>query len=243
MAQVVIVTGGAGGIGSAICRSLAQDGLKVVVADFDEQAARSLADGIRGEGGEAVFQKVDVGDKASVGRMVEQCLERYSRIDFLINNAGVISRAPVQEMAEEDWDRVMRINLKGTFLCSQAVARHMVQRKEGRIINIASGRGIAGQPRAAHYAASKAGVIVFTKSLAMELAPHNVLVNAIAPGATDTPMSRSGSTEEEFKQREAVPPLMGGLTTKEEIVGLIRYLLSEPAKYITGQTFLLRTPR
>jgi NAD(P)-dependent dehydrogenase (short-subunit alcohol dehydrogenase family) len=100
-----------------------------------------------------------------------------------------------------------------------------------------------GQSRAAHYAASKAGVIAFVKSFAVELAPHNVLINAIAPGATDTAMARSGSTEEEWQKRAAVPPLMGGLTTKEEIVGLVRYLLSEPAKYITGQTFFLRTPR
>jgi 3-oxoacyl-[acyl-carrier protein] reductase len=217
--------------------------MKVVVADFNEDAGKSLAEEIVRAGGEAIFQKVDVGEKTSVGRMVEKTLERFSRIDFLINGAGVISRAPVREMAEEDWDRVLRINLKGTFLCSQAVARPMTERRSGRILCLASGRGVAGQPGAAHYAASKAGVIAFVKSLAVELAPDNVLVNAIAPGATDTAMSRSGSTEEEWKKREAVPPLMGGLTTKQEIVGLVHYLLSEPAKYVTGQTFFLRTPR
>ena len=243
MPQVVIVTGGAGGIGAPICRALAQDGMNVVVADFAEPAGKTLTEEIVKAGGEAIFQKVDVGDKASVGKMVEKTLERFSRIDFLLNGAGVISRAPVREMAEEDWDRVLRINLKGTFLCSQAVARPMTERRSGRILCLASGRGVAGQPGAAHYAASKAGVIAFVKSLAVELAPDNVLVNAIAPGATDTAMSRSGSTEEEWKKREAVPPLMGGLTTKEEIVGLVRYLLSEPAKYITGQTFFLRTPK
>lgn len=243
MARVVIVTGGAGGIGSEICRGLAQDGLKVVVADFIEPAAARLAEGIRREGGEALALQVDVGESASVSQMVRKSLESCQQIDFLINGAGVISRFSVGEMPEEEWDRVLRVNLKGTFLCSQAVARHMVQRKEGRIISVASGRGVAGQANAAHYSASKAGVIAFTKSLAMELAPFNVLVNAIAPGATDTPMARGRSSEEEWKQREAVPPLMGGLTKKEEIVGLIRYLLSEPAKYITGQTFFLRTPR
>lgn len=242
MAQSIIVTGGAGGIGSAICRGLAADGLRVVIADFVGEAAHRLAEELRKSGGEAVAVEVDVGDKASVERMVEKSLQSYTQIDFLLNGAGVMSRVPVQEMPEEEWDRVLRINLKGTFLCSQAAARHMVPRKEGRIINIASGRGIAGQARAAHYAASKAGVIAFTKSLAMELAPHNVTVNAIAPGATDTAMSRSGMTEEEWKKREAVPALMGGLTHKEEIVGLIGYLLSEPAKYLTGQTFVLRTP-
>ncbi|HEY2988086.1 MAG TPA: SDR family NAD(P)-dependent oxidoreductase [Candidatus Binatia bacterium] len=243
MSQVVIVTGGAGGIGAPICRALAQDGMKVIVADFAEGAGNSLAEEIAGQGGAALFQKVDVGDKASVARMVEKTLEHYSRIDFLINGAGVISRASVREMAEEDWDRVLRVNLKGTFLCSQAAARHMAGRKSGRIICLASGRGVVGQPRAAHYAASKAGVIAFVKSLAVELAPDNVLVNAIAPGATDTAMSRSGSTEEEWQKRATVPPLMGGLTTKEEIVGLVRYLLSEPAQHITGQTFFLRTPK
>lgn len=243
MAQTAIVTGGAGGIGSAISRGLAEDGMKVVVADFIEPAAAALAEDIRRAGGEALALQVDVGSGESVAAMVRRALERFSQIDFLINGAGVISRVAVTEMAEEEWDRVLRVNLKGTFLCSQAVARHMVQRKEGRIISIASGRGVAGQANAAHYSASKAGMIAFTKSLAMELAPYNVLVNAIAPGATDTPMARGRSTPEEWQEREAVPPLMGGLTKKEEIVGLIRYLLSEPAKYITGQTFFLRTPR
>jgi 3-oxoacyl-[acyl-carrier protein] reductase len=243
MARVVIVTGGAGGIGAPICRALAGDGLDVVVADFAAEAGEALVREIRRQGGEASYRKVDVGDKASVAHMVEKSLERRAQIDFLINGAGVMSRVAVAEMAEEEWDRVLRINLKGTFLCSQAVARHMAQRKQGRIINVASGRGVAGQARAAHYAASKGGVIAFTKSLALELAPDNVLVNAIAPGATDTPMSRQGLSEEQWKRREAVSPLMGGLTKKEEIVGLIRYLLSEPAQYITGQTFFLRTPR
>jgi len=243
MSQIVIVTGGAGGIGSPICRALAKDGMKIVVADFAEPAGKSLTQEIIEAGGEAIFQKVDVGDKASVSQMVEKALARFAQIDFLINGAGVISRAPVREMAEEDWDRVLRINLKGTFLCSQAVSRPMTERKTGRIICLASGRGVVGQSRAAHYAASKAGVIAFVKSFAVELAPNNVLINAIAPGATDTAMARSGSTEEEWKKREAVPPLMGGLTTKEEIVGLVRYLLSEPARYITGQTFFLRTPK
>lgn len=243
MTSVAIVTGGAGGIGSAICRGLAADGLRVVVADYAVEAATKLAEEIRKDGGDAGPAQVDVGDAASVQRMTNQAVEEYKQIDVLINGAGVMSRIPVQEMAEEEWDRVLKINLKGTFLCSQAVARHMVQNSAGRIINVASGRGVAGQPRAAHYAASKAGVIAFTKSLAAELAAHHVTVNAVAPGATDTAMARAGSSEDQWKQREAVPPLMGGLTKKEEIVGLIRYLLSDSSKFITGQTFFLRTPR
>lgn len=243
MAQVAIVTGGAGGIGSEICKGLSADGLTVVIADYAKEAAEKTAAEIRDNGGAATAIQTDVGSKQSVNEMVNETLRQHGRIDFLLNGAGVLTRAAVVDMPEEDWDRVLGINLKGTFLCCQAVAQHMILRKEGRIISIASGRGVAGQARAAHYAASKAGVIAFTKSLAMELASHNIIVNAIAPGATDTPMSRSGSTPEEFKKREAVPPLMDGLTKKEEIVGLIRYLLSDVTRYVTGQTFFLRTPR
>ena len=242
MPPIAIVTGGAGGIGAPLCRALAEDGYSVVVADFAEDTGNALADEIVRNGGKAVFQRLDVRDKASAAQLAADTLKRFGQIDVLVNAAGVISRMPVLEMPEEEWDRVLGINLKGTFLCSQAVARHMAERRSGRIVCLASGRGIAGQRRAAHYAASKGGVIAFVKSLAAELAPQNVAVNAIAPGATDTAMSRSGSTEEEWNKRAAVPPMLGGLTEKDEIVGLVRYLLSEPARHITGQTFLLRTP-
>jgi 3-oxoacyl-[acyl-carrier protein] reductase len=242
MAQVVIVTGGAGGIGSAICRAMAQDRLRVVIADFNGEGAAQLANKISKEGGDVLALQVDVGDKTSVRDMTGKVLARYGQIDFLINGAGVRTIVPVQDMPEEQWDRVIRINLKGVFLCSQSVAAHMVERKEGRIINIASRRGVAGQPKCSHYAASKAGVIAFTKSLALELAPVNVLVNAIAPGRADTAMARAGATDERWKEIQAIPPLMGGLTGKEEITGLIRYLLSDSTRYVTGQLFLLRTP-
>ena len=243
MDKVIIVTGGAGGIGSEICNGLAADGLKVVVADYAKEAAEKTAADIRQAKGEATAIQVDVGSKESVAAMLQQTIQKYGQVDYLFNGAGVLTRVPVVDMPEEDWDRVLRINLKGTFLCSQAVAKHMIPKKQGRILSIASGRGVAGQPRAAHYAASKAGIIAFTKSLAVELAPYDITVNALCPGATDTPMSRSGSTPEEFTKREAVPPLLDGLTKKEEIVGLTRYLLSDATKYVTGQTFFLRTPK
>ena len=243
MDKVIIVTGGAGGIGSEVCRALASDGLKVIIGDYALYGAETIAAEIRQTNGEAIAIQVDVGDKQNVAEMVRQALNRYGQIDYLLNGAGVMTRVPVVDMPEEEWDRVLRINLKGTFLCSQAVAKHMIPRKGGRIVSIASGRGVAGQPRSAHYAASKAGIIAFTKSLAVELAPYEITVNAIAPGATDTPMSRYGSTPDEFKRREAIPPLLDGLTKKEEIVGLIRYLLSDATRYVTGQTFFLRTPK
>jgi NAD(P)-dependent dehydrogenase (short-subunit alcohol dehydrogenase family) len=243
MDKVIIVTGGAGGIGSEICRGLAADGLKVVVADYAKDVADQTATEISERNGEAAAVQVDVGDRQSVAHMVQQTLEKYGRIDFLLNGAGVMTRVPVVDMAEEEWDRVIRINLKGTFLCSQAAAKQMIPKKEGRILSIASGRGVAGQARASHYAASKAGIIAFSKSLAAELAPYNITVNAICPGATDTAMSRAGSTADEFKKREAIPPLLDGLTQKDEIVGLVRYLLSDATRFVTGQIFFLRTPK
>jgi NAD(P)-dependent dehydrogenase (short-subunit alcohol dehydrogenase family) len=243
MNEVIIVTGGAGGIGSDLCRGLAADGLKVIIADYAKDAAEKVAAEISQSAGEASAIQVDVGNPKSVAAMMDQSIAKYGPVDYVFCGAGVMDRIAVVDMPEEEWDRVMRINLKGVFLCSQAAARHMIPKKKGRILSIASGRGVAGQARAAHYAASKAGVIAFTKSLAMELAPYDITVNAVCPGATDTPMSRIGFTPEQFKKREEVPPLLDGLTQKDEIVGLVRYLLSDATRFVTGQTFFLRTPR
>lgn len=243
MSKSILVTGGAGGICSEICHELAADGLNVVVADYAGDAAEKVAAEIRGKQGSALAVQVDVGDPQSVAEMMKQAIGKFGQIDYAFCGAGVMDRIPVVDMPEEVWDRLMRINLKGVFLCAQAAARHMIPRRDGRILSIASGRGVAGAPRSAHYSASKAGVIAFTKSLAAELAADNITVNCVCPGATDTPMSRTGMTAEQFKKREEIPPLMDGLTHKFEIVGLVRYLLSDATKYVTGQTFFLRTPR
>lgn len=243
MSKSILVTGGAGGICSDICRGLAADGMKIVVADFAKDAAEKVAAEIRDNKGDAIAVKVDVGDPQSVAELMNQAIAKYGQIDFAFCGAGVMDRVSVVDMPEQEWDRVMRINLKGVFLSAQAAAKHMIPRREGRILSIASGRGVAGQPRAAHYAASKAGVIAFTKSLAVELAPYDIPVNCVCPGATDTPMSRIGYTAEQFKTREEIPALMDGLTQKFEIVGLVRYLLSDATKFVTGQTYFLRTPK
>lgn len=243
MSKTILVTGGAGGICSEICRGMAADGLNVVVADFAKDAAENVAAEINANTGNSIAVQVDVGDPKSVAAMMEQAVAKYGQVDFVFCGAGVMDRVSIVEMPEEMWDRLMRINLKGVFLCAQAAARHMIPRNEGKILSIASGRGVAGQARSAHYAASKAGVIAFTKSLAMELAPNNITVNCVCPGATDTPMSRIGFSPDQFKKREEIPPLMDGLTHKFEIVGLVRYLLSDASKYITGQTFFLRTAK
>jgi NAD(P)-dependent dehydrogenase (short-subunit alcohol dehydrogenase family) len=243
MSKTIVVTGGAGGICSDICRGLAEDGMSVVVADYAKEVAEKVAAEIRTNNGDAIAVQVDVGSPESVAAMMNQAIAKYGQVDYAFCGAGVMDRVAVVDMPEQEWDRVMRINLKGVFLCAQAAARHMIPRKEGRILSIASGRGVAGAPRSAHYAASKAAVIAFTKSLAVELAADNITVNCVCPGATDTPMSRIGFTPEQFKKREEIPPLMDGLTHKFEIVGLVRYLLSDATKFVTGQTFFLRTPK
>ncbi len=242
MAEVAIVTGGAGGLGSSICVALAEDGIQVVVADFRKDDAEALAAKLKSEGKEALAVGVDVGDKQSVAAMVQSAMDAYGQLDHQINFAGLMSRFPIAEMAVEEWDRVIRVNLRGVFLCSQAAAAAMRPRKSGRIINVASGRGIAGAPQSAHYAASKGGVIAFTKSMAVEVAPDNILVNNICPGRTGTPMARAGYTEEQWQAIEAMDPMQGGLTQKDEIAGLVRYLVSDATRFVTGQTFLLRTP-
>ncbi len=239
MSQVITVTGGAGGICSAICRGLVDDGHKVVIADFEGEAAERLSKEL-GNGSLAI--QVDVSDKKSVEGMIHQSLSHFGNIDVILNGAGIMPRHQVKDISVDEWDRVLGVNLRGVFLCSQAVAPHMVERKQGRIISIASGRGVTGAPSAAHYAASKGGVIAFTKSLAEELAPHKVLVNALAPGRTDTPMSRAGASEEERVKRLEVSPLQGGFTPIEEIVGLFRYLISDATKNVTGQVFFLKAP-
>lgn len=241
MAQVIVITGGAGGIGSAVSRALARDGLKVVIADFNESAAEQLAADIAKDGGEALAVGVDVGDKASVDNMIATAVEKFGQIDVQLNAAGVLKRYPILDMPVAEWERVIRINLTGIFLCSQAAARHMADRKAGRIINVASGRGVTGQPTGSHYAASKGGVITFTRTLAVELAPYNITINAIGPGATETDMARVGMSDEQWEKKKATPPLQGGFTQKDEIAGLIRYLISDAARNISGQLFLLRT--
>lgn len=243
MAHTIIITGGAGGICSELCRALAADGMNVVVADFDRDGAEAVSADIRAAHGRALAVQTDVGDAASVHALFAQAAAEFGRVDDLLCGAGVMDRVPVVEMPEAMWDRLMRVNLKGVFLCTQAAARHMLLHEGGRMINIASGRGVAGQARAAHYAASKAAVIAYSKSLADELAPHNIAVNCICPGAVDTPLARAGISDAQFRPKHDIPPMLNGLTQKFEVVGLVRYLLSDAARYVTGQNFFLRTAK
>jgi meso-butanediol dehydrogenase/(S,S)-butanediol dehydrogenase/diacetyl reductase len=190
MGTTAIVTGGGRGIGRGIALSLAREGANVVIADLpsmhtDVEETQRL---VEAEGVQSHLVHVDVTKWPEVSAMAQAALERFGRIDVLVNNAGVIGVAPVVAMTEEQWDRVIDVNLKGTFLCSKAVAGHMMERRSGRIINMSSQAGRRGAPALAHYCTTKFGVIGFTQSLALELAPFNVTVNAVCPGVVDSAM-------------------------------------------------------
>src|SRR5262245_48935255 len=180
--KIAIVTGGGGSIGGAIVRRFARDGAKLTVADIDADAVRSCVAAIADQGGEAIPVVTDVTSKRSVGDMVKITLDRWGRIDILINVAGGADRKPVVEMTAEDWDHIVDMNLKSVFLCSQAVLPTMLQQKYDKIVSISSIYGFTGNATRSSYAAAKAGVATFTKSLALEVIRDGISVNAVAPG-------------------------------------------------------------
>src|SRR5689334_21465724 len=188
--RIAIVTGAAAGIGAAIARAFCGEGARVVVADRDIEAAEATAKEI---GRAAIAMRLDVTKEDQVRAVVADTLARFDRIDILVNNAGIIRKAYVKDMTEETWDAVVDVNLKATFLCSKAVLPTMIEAgRGGRIINIASIAGKVGEPTASAYSAAKFGVIGFTRSLALEVAPHDILVNAICPGPIPTTLGRQG---------------------------------------------------
>lgn len=223
--KVAIVTGGGQGIGRAICLALAKEGCDAVVGDINFQTAEKVAEEIRSLQRESLAVKVDVSNSKQVNQMVEAALKEFGKIDILVNNAGTAYRGTIENMKEEDWDKVINVNLKGTFLCSRAVIKLMKKQRSGKIINLASLSGKTGGLTAgANYAASKAGIICFTKSLAMELASCNVNVNAVSPAFIDTTMSTT------FPE---IPIGRKGLP--EDVASAVVFLASEEASFITAE--------
>lgn len=233
--KVAIVTGAGRGLGAAMASGLAEYGASVAVADIDMKAAQDIANGICKSGGCAYPIPVNVTDTASVDEMVDSCIEKFGTIDILVNNAGINRRNPVTEMSEEDWDAVLAVNLKGTFLCTRAVGRVLVAKEYGRVVNIASVLGSVGQPNRGPYSASKGGVIQFTKTVALEWAKKGVIVNALAPGyfltELNTALTENKAVFDELTSR--IP--MGRWADPGELVGPVVFLASEAASYITGQ--------
>jgi NAD(P)-dependent dehydrogenase (short-subunit alcohol dehydrogenase family) len=234
--QTALVTGGNQGIGWAIAEALARQGTRLVINYPDESRYPHRLPEL---GADAVAIQADVGKLAEIEAMFSQLDQQVGKLDILVNNAGIYPRANVLELDEATWDAVHAINLKGTFFCAQQAARRMVPRGAGRIINIASDSALIPAANGAHYCASKAGVVALTKSLALALAPHGILVNAIAPGLTDTAQPRYGMTEEEIAAygRENIP--LGRIAQPEDIARAALFLTSDLSGFVTGQTIFV----
>ncbi|HTD48697.1 MAG TPA: glucose 1-dehydrogenase [bacterium] len=236
--KVALVTGAGRGIGRAIAKALAQEGASLVLHHLESaQGAAEAAEEAGRLGVPTLVARADVSLAPAVRNMFEEIHRTFGRLDILVNNAGVFSRVPLLEVAEAHWDRVLDVNLKGTFLCAQAAARVMLAQQSGAIVNLASGGGLSPRPgyeTSAPYAASKAGVIMLTRRLALELAPH-VRVNAVAPGIIE---SRPGWSEDVRKRLGAVS-LLGRIGTPEAVAAAVVFLVTDDAASITGHTLVV----
>jgi NAD(P)-dependent dehydrogenase (short-subunit alcohol dehydrogenase family) len=245
--KVALVTGAASGIGRACAVALAEAGAQVAVADINAAGAQATVDAIAAFQRSAVAVPTDVGDLAQIDNMVKQALAAFGQIDILVNNAGVTRRADIMELTEADWDRIHRVNAKGVFFCLQRVAREMIPKRTGRIINIASiaGKGYAGTSNAA-YAASKGAVISLTRTAAQQLAKFDINVNAICPGVTLTALSNdnlavrareAGVSVEEMQRRRVADIPLRRANDPEDIAAMAVFLASPGARNITGQNY------
>ncbi len=232
--KVALVTGAARGIGRAIALALAREGADVIVTDVDQVRAEEVVKEINSVGRRANLIKADIAKREEVKELIREALAQFGRIDILVNNAGIIKRGSLEDHSEEDWDRVIAVNLKGTFNCSQEVAPLMKQQGWGRIINISSIAGKVGDLASApSYGSSKGAVNALTKSLARELAPHGINVNAVAPHAIETEMSAEWPEE---KRREIISQIpLGRLGRPEEVAEAVVFLASEGAGFIIGE--------
>lgn len=234
-ARVAVVTGAASGIGAGIATAFAREGADIVVADLAPEAdAAEVLAGIRDTGRQALYVRTDVSDEASVRAMADQALATFGRVDILVNNAGIFTESLLADMPVADWDRVVNTNLRGTFLCTRALIGQMLERGDGRIINIASQLGQIGGGSVAHYSASKAGVIGLTKALAREVSHRGVLVNAIAPGPIQTPLLDSET--EQWRSAKLAELPIGRFGTVDEVTPTAVLLASADGSYYVGQT-------
>lgn len=231
--RVAIVTGGSRGIGRAVAQCLAEDGASVVVSGLDLARLEAAAKELESVGVPVLGVVADVARREDAERLVDQTKERFARIDVLVNNAGITRDALLVRMKDEDWDRVLDVNLRGAFLMTRAVAKVMMRQKGGRIINISSAAGAMGNPGQANYSAAKAGLIGLTKATARELSRWGILVNAVAPGLIDTDMAAAIPAD----AREALlsQVALGRIGSAREVAEVVRFLAGDGATYVTGQ--------
>lgn len=233
--RIAVITGAASGIGKGIAITFASEGANIVIADLVTEAqASDVLTAIKKLGREVLFVRTDVSDEASVRAMAAQSFDRFGRVDILVNNAGIFTESLLEDMPIEDWDRVVNTNLRGTFLCTRVLIGQMLERGDGRIINIASQLGQIGGGAVAHYSASKAGVIGFTKALAREVSRRGVLVNAIAPGPIETPLLASET--EAWRSAKLAELPIGRFGSVDEVTPTALLLASSDGSYYVGQT-------
>lgn len=230
--KVALITGSARGIGEAITTLFAEQGAKIVLSDVNEALLKETEAKIRSLGVEVLSCKVDVTNPEQVEAMVKKTVDKFGKIDILVNNAGITKDSLLLRMTEADWDSVLSVNLKGAFLCTRAVLKVMVKQRSGKIINMASIIGLIGNPGQANYAASKGGLIAFTKSAAKELSGRNINVNAVAPGFIKTEMTDKLPEDSRKAMLERIPLNRFGETS--DVANLVLFLASEESNYITG---------
>jgi 3-oxoacyl-[acyl-carrier protein] reductase len=236
-AQVAIVTGGASGIGRGIAQQFARLGASLVIADIEFASADEVASGLQVDGCPALAVEVDVQDALAVEDMLTRTLSRFDRVDVLVNSAGVGTESPIVDMLEEEWDWVLGVNLKGTFLCTRTVARWWIENKrQGRIINLSSNNERVPLAGEAHYCASKGGVFMFTRAAALELAPYGIHVNALAPGMIETPLTEEVTQIPELRQAHLKQIPLGRFGKPEDVAKAAAFLASEWSDWVTGHS-------
>jgi 3-oxoacyl-[acyl-carrier protein] reductase len=245
--RVVIVTGGAQGIGAATAQRFAEEGASLAVIDLTEQRCETTVEKVRSYGGTAIAIGADVSNSTSVAAAVERIIAEFGKIDVLVNNAGVTRDNLLFKMTEEDWDTCVDVSLKGTFLMTQAAQKHMVPVKHGKVINLSSISALGNRGQS-NYSAAKAGVQGLTATMAAELGPYNINVNAVAPGFVQTPMTeataaRMGIPAMDFVEAAAAQHALRRVAQPEDIAGVIAFLASEDARHITGQTIYVNGGR
>ena len=238
--KVSIITGAARGIGRATALLFAKEGSNIVIADVLEKEGRETEDEInrKFEGVKALFIKTDVSKEDDIKNMIERTVKEFGGIDVLVNNAGILPLGTIEETSIETWDRVIDVNLKSMFLCCKYVVPYMIKRGKGAIVNVSSINGLMGGRRMVAYATAKAGVIGLTKSLALDLAPYNIRVNAVAPRTIETAMYRAYRKPEQIKERIKTIPL-GRLGKPEEVASVILFLASDDASYVIGDVIVI----